>query len=234
MVVSKLWLAGHLLPDLKPYTRHERRPEAQQQRWLGAASGSSGSSGAGCAIASSGSGAGSGSADLPPLAELLLSRDSVASLGGAGSGSSGSLGGEEASPVSSRASILDSITAGSSTPTDIVQLLVESVALNSTANIIREDDGGRGWAGGGCRGPWLAWMARRHGGWLRLGWRKPRSTPRAKLRAAACVQAPPAASATGLRWRCWSSGCFWAGGRARCAASSASWRRCRSAASASA
>lgn len=121
MVVSKLWLAGHLLPNLKPYTRRETAaPSGEARLWeraaaQGAAQGAAGKpagkptgkpAGSGAAPTPGGGGgaASSGSADLPPLRELLTSQGTVSSL----TGSSGSM--EEAS---SRSSILDSITVGS-------------------------------------------------------------------------------------------------------------------------
>jgi magnesium-transporting ATPase (P-type) len=92
MVVSKLWLAGRLLPDIKPYTRHSQRPGQQQ----------------GQQHVSGGSGRESSSDKLRPLADLL-----------AGS-SSGTVGAADS---------------------DAVQLLIESFALNSTANIYSDSDG---------------------------------------------------------------------------------------------
>ena len=150
MVVSKLWLAGHLLPDLKPYTRRGRPagPEAQRlwERAGGAAApgakAGSGKTGGGKA-GSGGGGDSGGSADLPPLIELVTSHSSIASIGTSLCGSTSMDSGP-----SSRASILESITAGSQVgvgagaacdtsafsrhraclqaPADIVQLLMAS------------------------------------------------------------------------------------------------------------
>lgn len=122
MVVSKLWLAGHLLPDLKPYTRKGQQAARESLRpWerKGAQPAAAGSGGGGTAAggarqggkaaggnAAGGSGSASGSAlDLPPLLQVLTSQDSISSL--CGSASMDVMG------LSSRASILESITAGS-------------------------------------------------------------------------------------------------------------------------
>lgn len=129
MVVSKLWLAGHLLPDLKPYTRKSQQAAASgaQRPWeraakAGAAAGSgSGGSGKGAgskaaggraaggkaASGKGGSGGGSsgGGTDLPPLLQVVTSQGTISSICGSAS--------MDAVGAGSRASILESITAGS-------------------------------------------------------------------------------------------------------------------------
>lgn len=153
MVVSKLWLAGHLHPDLKPYTRHRTDADAASEAprvWERPAAGKQQQQGKGTrgtrASTLGGSTGSVGSAELPPLAQLLTSAGSVASMGASG----GSLD----YIASSRSSILESITVGSAAPADIVQLLVESIALNSTANIYTDRDGERCllcWVGASAR-----------------------------------------------------------------------------------
>lgn len=197
MVVSKLWLAGHLLPDLKPYTRKggpassdARRPWERKGAAAAAAPGGGGAGAGGKAAGgqpggkAAGGKSGNGGAELPPLLQVLTSQDSISSI--CGSASMDAFGG------GSRASILESITAGSQVgravglccaaqpprgmpstsalrasalncarlallttrhplssaplaatqaPADIVQLLLESIALNSTANIYTDKDG---------------------------------------------------------------------------------------------
>lgn len=117
MVVSKLWLAGHLLPDLKPYTRRGRpgAPQAQLpwEKAAGAAAGGgkAGGKAAGSkagAGAASGSSDGSGGAGLPPLIDVVTSQSSIASIGTSLCGSA-----SMDAAAGSRSSILDSITAGS-------------------------------------------------------------------------------------------------------------------------
>lgn len=114
MVVSKLWLAGHLLPDLKPYTRKgpqgagdKLRPWERQGAAGGSGSGGQaavgGKQGGKAAAGGKGAGGGGGASGLPPLLEVLTSQDSISSI--CGSASMDALG--------SRASILESITAGS-------------------------------------------------------------------------------------------------------------------------
>ncbi|KAL4422348.1 hypothetical protein ABPG75_008545, partial [Micractinium tetrahymenae] len=136
MVVSKLWLAGHLLPDLKPYTRRERREAHRHQGSKPTQGGlaATGSSGEAAAVAVPDGGA---APRQPPssLAELVRSTVSAASLGGSGSAD------DNDALFDSRSSILESVTAGSAAPADVVQLLVESIALNSTANIYSDKDG---------------------------------------------------------------------------------------------
>ena len=99
MVVSKLWLAGHLLPDLKPYTRRSQRggsADAGPRSWERQAvvQGAGKSQGA-AAQGGSGGGGGSGRADLPPLVQLVTSDATLSTLGGSleelGSASAGSL-----------------------------------------------------------------------------------------------------------------------------------------------
>lgn len=134
MVVSKLWLAGHLLPDLKPYTRRETR----HQDGAGLAARALAAAGSGDAARAGGGGdAAAGPLPPPSLVELVRSTVSTASLGGSGSADDA-----DAALFASRASILESITAGSAAPADVTQLLVESIALNSTANIYSDKDGG--------------------------------------------------------------------------------------------
>ena len=145
MVVSKLWLAGHLLPDLKPWTRRRHGGSSSSSSSSkplstsggGGAGGSASSSGSGDGARSwerprAGSKGGKGAAaapppspDLPPLVAVLTSAASVTSLGSTSAasldcpegGGSGGSGGAR----SSRSSMLDSLTAGSTAPADIVQ-----------------------------------------------------------------------------------------------------------------
>ncbi|KAL4419237.1 hypothetical protein ABPG77_010679, partial [Micractinium sp. CCAP 211/92] len=83
MVVSKLWLAGHLLPDLKPYTRREPHRQGSTSTTAG-------------------------------LAKLALAAAGV--------------------PRGAK-------RCGSAAPADVTRLLVESISLNSTANIYSDTDG---------------------------------------------------------------------------------------------
>lgn len=135
MVVSKLWLAGHLLPDLKPYTRREPHRQGSTSTTAGLAK---------LALAAAGGGGGGGpggaaaTAATPPLAELVRSTVSGASLGG-----SGSVDEANAALVAPQASLVEPNAAGSAAPADVTRLLVESISLNSTANIYSDTDGGR-------------------------------------------------------------------------------------------
>lgn len=133
MVVSRLWLAGQLLPDLKPYTRREAHRQGASTsgaglaaRALAAASGSAGA----------GAGAAASSGPPPPLGDLVRSTMSTASLGGSGSADDNTEG-----VLDPRASVGALTLPGSGPPPDVAQLLVESVALNSTANIYTDKDG---------------------------------------------------------------------------------------------
>jgi hypothetical protein len=124
MVVSRLWLAGQLVPDVKRHMRRQQRPGAStQQLRLPAADALP--SGSGPPAAQSGGG---GSTDaLPPLSELLA----LPAAGAASAGADGGTGdGAAAGP-----------RAGDEPCQDPLQLLVESAALNSTASIIQEPDG---------------------------------------------------------------------------------------------
>ncbi|PSC68202.1 calcium-translocating P-type PMCA-type [Micractinium conductrix] len=144
MVVCKLWLAGHMLPDLKPYTRHDSRrggsaggeqqqgQQQQQQGLAGQALAALDAADAADTVAERES--------LPPLAEFVLSSASVASVAGSTS-VAGSASADTDAEADALASVLQSVTAGSAAPADIVQLLVESIALNSTANIYKDAEG---------------------------------------------------------------------------------------------
>jgi hypothetical protein len=117
MVVSKLWLAGHTTQDLKPYTRHESVSGGEKTRrsWL-ASSGTASSASLDHASSRDDGYASSAVENLPPLAQLLASPDSGREPDGADPSSGGHVD-------------------------DVVSLLVESVALNSTANIIVDGEG---------------------------------------------------------------------------------------------